>query len=187
PTAGLDPNQIREVRALIQKLGKERTVLVSTHILSEVEATCSRAVVINKGRLVAEGSIEEVRAMRRPSGLRLVVHGPKDRALAAVKKAPGVKRAAIEGASSEEKGAGAGDDLVFAIALDLAGSADPGPLAEEAVAQLVAAKIGVREVTIQKASLEQVFAELTEAQTKEPSEPLDRGESAQEESAEEDA
>ena len=75
PTAGLDPNQIREVRSLIQKLGKDRTVLLSTHILSEVEATCSRAVVINRGRLVAEGSIDEIRAMRRPSGVRFVVRG----------------------------------------------------------------------------------------------------------------
>src|SRR5262249_56627633 len=46
PTAGLDPNQIRDVRALIRRLGKDHTVLVSTHILSEVEATCTRALVI---------------------------------------------------------------------------------------------------------------------------------------------
>ena len=57
PTAGLDPNQIREVRGLISRLSEERTILLSTHILSEVEATCNRAVVIHKGRLVAEGEI----------------------------------------------------------------------------------------------------------------------------------
>ena len=55
PTAGLDPNQIRDVRALIRRLGKDHTVLVSTHILSEVEATCTRALVIARGRLVAQG------------------------------------------------------------------------------------------------------------------------------------
>jgi ABC-2 type transport system ATP-binding protein len=153
PTAGLDPNQIREVRALIQKLGKDRTVLLSTHILSEAEATCSRAVVINRGRLVAEGSIDEVRAMRRPSGVRFVVRGDRDRALALIKKAPGVKRAAVDPA-------GEGD--AHAITVDIAPKSDPGKLAEEAVAALVAAKIGVREVTVRKASLEQVFAELTE-------------------------
>ena len=54
PTAGLDPNQIREVRDVIKQLGKEHTVLLSTHILSEVEASCSRVVVIAKGKLVAE-------------------------------------------------------------------------------------------------------------------------------------
>ncbi len=156
PTAGLDPNQIREVRALIQKLGKERTVLLSTHILSEVEATCSRAVVINRGRLVAEGSIDEVRAMRRASGVRFVVRGDQGRALALLEKAPGAKRASVE--AGDEDGA-------HAITVDLAPKADPGRLAEEGVAALVAAKIGVREVTVRKPSLEQVFAALTETDT----------------------
>ena len=54
PTAGLDPNQIREVRSLICELGREHTVLLSTHILTEVEATCDRALVISKGALVAK-------------------------------------------------------------------------------------------------------------------------------------
>lgn len=152
PTAGLDPNQIREVRALIQKLGKDRTVLLSTHILSEVEATCSRAVVINRGRLVAEGSIEEVRAMRKPSGVRFVVRAEKDRAGALLRKVKGVKRATEE----------AGDDGARVVTVDLAAKADPARLAEEAVAVLVGAKIGVREVIVRRASLEQVFAELTE-------------------------
>ena len=165
PTAGLDPNQIREVRSLIQKLGKDRTVLLSTHILSEVEATCSRAVVINRGRLVAEGSIDEIRAMRRPSGVRFVVRGDRERALAAVKKAPGVKRAVVEAneAGSPEAASPGADSPFVTILADLAPKADPGKLAEEAVFALAAAKIGVREVTVRKASLEQVFAELTES------------------------
>lgn len=54
PTNGLDPNQIVEIRELIKELGKEKTVLVSTHILSEVEATCSRAIIINKGNIIAD-------------------------------------------------------------------------------------------------------------------------------------
>ena len=54
PTNGLDPNQIAEIRELIKELGKEKTVLVSTHILSEVEATCSRAIIINKGDIIAD-------------------------------------------------------------------------------------------------------------------------------------
>lgn len=61
PTSGLDPNQIIEIRKLIKKLGKEKTVILSSHILSEVEATCDRILIINKGRIVADGSSETLR------------------------------------------------------------------------------------------------------------------------------
>lgn len=56
PTSGLDPNQIIEIRNLIKKLGKEKTVVLSTHILQEVEATCDRVLIINKGEIVADGT-----------------------------------------------------------------------------------------------------------------------------------
>lgn len=56
PTSGLDPNQIIEIRNLIKKLGKEKTLVLSTHILQEVEATCDRVLIINKGEIVADGS-----------------------------------------------------------------------------------------------------------------------------------
>ena len=56
PTSGLDPNQIVEIREIIKKIGKEKTVILSTHILSEVEATCDRVVIINRGKIVADGS-----------------------------------------------------------------------------------------------------------------------------------
>jgi ABC-2 type transport system ATP-binding protein len=62
PTSGLDPNQQEEMRALIRSLGAERTVVLSTHILPEVEAVCGRALIISQGHLVADGSIEEIRA-----------------------------------------------------------------------------------------------------------------------------
>ena len=61
PTTGLDPNQIVEIRKLIKDLGKEKTVILSSHILSEVEATCDRILIINKGRIVADGSSETLR------------------------------------------------------------------------------------------------------------------------------
>lgn len=61
PTTGLDPNQIIEIRKLIKKLGKEKTVILSSHILSEVEATCDRILIINRGRIVADGSSETLR------------------------------------------------------------------------------------------------------------------------------
>ena len=61
PTTGLDPNQIIEIRKLIKKLGKEKTVILSSHILSEVEATCDRILIINRGRIVADGSSATLR------------------------------------------------------------------------------------------------------------------------------
>lgn len=61
PTTGLDPNQIVEIRELIRRLGKEKTVILSTHILSEVEATCDRILIINDGKIVADGTSESLR------------------------------------------------------------------------------------------------------------------------------
>ena len=58
PTQGLDPNQIVEIRTLIKKIGKEKTVIFSTHILSEAEATCDRIIIINRGKIVADGKTE---------------------------------------------------------------------------------------------------------------------------------
>ena len=62
PTAGLDPNQIREIRNLLSRLGEEKTILLSTHIMQEVEAMASRAIVINEGRIVFDGPIAELTA-----------------------------------------------------------------------------------------------------------------------------
>lgn len=61
PTSGLDPNQIVEIRGIIKKIGKEKTIIFSTHILSEAEATCDRVVIINRGKIVADGSTETLR------------------------------------------------------------------------------------------------------------------------------
>lgn len=61
PTTGLDPNQIVEIRNLIREIGKEKTVILSTHILPEVEATCDRILIINRGKIVADGTPEALR------------------------------------------------------------------------------------------------------------------------------
>jgi ABC-2 type transport system ATP-binding protein len=61
PTSGLDPNQIVEIRDLIRKIGKEKTVLLSSHILAEVEATCDRIMIISKGKIVADGTPDQLR------------------------------------------------------------------------------------------------------------------------------
>ena len=62
PTSGLDPNQIVEIREIIRKIGQEKTVILSTHILSEAEATCDRIVIINKGKIIADGSTSDIKS-----------------------------------------------------------------------------------------------------------------------------
>ncbi|HKK81798.1 MAG TPA: ATP-binding cassette domain-containing protein, partial [Prolixibacteraceae bacterium] len=73
PTTGLDPNQIVEIRELIKKIGREKTVILSSHILAEVEATCDRIMIINNGRIVADGSSEQLRKQAQGDEL-LKVH-----------------------------------------------------------------------------------------------------------------
>ena len=68
PTTGLDPNQIIEVRELIKKVGRHKTVMLSTHIMQEVEAICSRVIIINHGKIVADGPIDEISSL---AGARL--------------------------------------------------------------------------------------------------------------------
>jgi len=63
PTSGLDPNQAREVRNLIKELKKQKTVILSTHILSEVQATCDRVLIINKGKIIASGTTDELQSL----------------------------------------------------------------------------------------------------------------------------
>jgi ABC-2 type transport system ATP-binding protein len=64
PTEGLDPNQRVEIRRLVAELGKERTVILCTHVMQEVEATCSRLLIISRGKLTAQGSVQELLATR---------------------------------------------------------------------------------------------------------------------------
>jgi ABC-2 type transport system ATP-binding protein len=92
PTIGLDPNQIRQVRGLIRELGRERTVILSSHILPEVEAVCSRVLIVNRGRLVGQGRPEELRSGL--AGGRTVlaaeIRDPAGNAVAALRDVPGV-------------------------------------------------------------------------------------------------
>jgi ABC-2 type transport system ATP-binding protein len=169
PTAGLDPNQIREVRELIRRLGRDHTVLLSTHILSEVEATCSRVLVIAKGCLVAEGTIDELRARSRPTGATISVRGEPARALAAVQAVAGVKRATSALTGSTGDGT-TGDATVIDVLFE--DGADGGQVTEATVSTLVGQGLGVREVAPRGTSLEQVFAALTLESTDERSEAI---------------
>jgi ABC-2 type transport system ATP-binding protein len=71
PTSGLDPNQIVEIRKIIKEIGKEKTIILSTHILSEAEATCDRIVIINQGQIVADGSTEN---LKQSLGSKNIMH-----------------------------------------------------------------------------------------------------------------
>ncbi len=74
PTSGLDPNQILEIRDLIKKIGKEKTVIFSTHILQEVSAVCDRIIVINRGKIVADGTFDELSQMVVKGRRGVIVH-----------------------------------------------------------------------------------------------------------------
>ncbi|MEM9857213.1 MAG: ATP-binding cassette domain-containing protein [Bacteroidota bacterium] len=76
PTTGLDPNQIVEIRKLIKEIGKAKTVILSTHILPEVEATCDRILIINKGKIVADGTADTLR--KQAQGQELIVISVED-------------------------------------------------------------------------------------------------------------
>ena len=77
PTSGLDPNQVAQIRALIRSVGESKTVVLSTHILQEVEAVCDRVVIINRGRVRAAGTPEELRKKHGTTKVRFVVGGAK--------------------------------------------------------------------------------------------------------------
>ncbi|WP_105618226.1 ABC transporter ATP-binding protein [Vallitalea okinawensis] len=103
PTVGLDPKQIIEIRTLVRELGKEHTVILSSHILSEVSAVCDRVIIINKGKIVASDTPENLsRIINQVNRLSLRIVGPKTDVLKSIKEIPGVKYAEIDRIS--EKG-----------------------------------------------------------------------------------
>lgn len=89
PTSGLDPNQLTEIRSLIQSIGKEKTVVLSTHIMQEVEAICDRVIIINKGKIVANENTA-VLQKRNMSGENILVEFDKEVSLSQLKKVEGV-------------------------------------------------------------------------------------------------
>lgn len=147
PTIGLDPNQIRQVRELIKNLGGKRTVLISTHILPEVEIMCSRVIVIHKGKIRADDTAENLLKNHRAAGsMRLEAKGAiNGREL--LSKLPGVKDV------TEEKD---GDTSTFHLKLDA--NADP---TEEAMRLATGNHWQVRELARRRPTLEDVFVELT--------------------------
>ncbi len=104
PTSGLDPNQIVEIQGLIKGLSKEKTIILSTHILKEVEATSQRAIIIHEGKIVMDKSLEEISNMQKgASGIRLTLKGIVDNLDSLIEKEiPGVSIAGVEFTPSGE-------------------------------------------------------------------------------------
>jgi ABC-2 type transport system ATP-binding protein len=152
PTAGLDPNQIREVRQLVRELGRDHTVVLSTHILGEVEACATRVMLIHRGKIVAEGPTAQIRSLRGGHAVAFVVRGDAEQAAASLRTVDGV----AEVAHSDEA-----EPAVSRLLVTFAAPAPDGAV-ERCVAALVGAGIGVREVRLSGGSLEEVFAALTQ-------------------------
>ena len=148
PTVGLDPNQIRDTRDLIKRLGQEHAVLLSTHVLSEVEAVAGRVVILNRGRLVAAETPAALRA-RMQARRRLVVavrDADRGRAEHIYRGLPGVSAV----------------DAIDATHLALAIAAGDDGAAREAVFQAaVAGNLVLRELRSEEPSLEELFAQVT--------------------------
>lgn len=98
PTVGLDPKQIIEVRNLIRTLGKRHTVILSTHILQEVQAVCERVIIINKGKIIADEKTEDLtRTIEEGFKYEIKIAGPQKEVLFALEKINGVKNAVATG------------------------------------------------------------------------------------------
>jgi ABC-2 type transport system ATP-binding protein len=151
PTSGLDPNQIVEIRSLIKEIGKEKTVILSTHILPEVQATCSRIVIISGGKLVADGTPEDLRAREKGGRYRVVVESN-----GVAKEAIRDRLASLAGVARCELVGGESGSHAFAI--DAAASADlRKPIFKAAVDN----RWTLLELLRESASLEDVFRNLT--------------------------
>lgn len=155
PTIGLDPGQIREVRELIKGLATRHTILLSSHILSEVEMTCSRVLIINKGRIVATGTPAELRSrvgIPLPGTVRLEAGLPDPAAaLEALRGLPGVAAASLLGTTGEWS----------TFAVETSGEEIRPLLFEEAVRR----GWKLRELSAREASLEEIFTSIVQRPT----------------------
>ena len=153
PTVGLDPAQVIEIRRLIRELGKSHTVILSSHILSEVQAVCSQVLILSKGHLVAVGAPEQLAGML-DSGSRLhaTVLGEGKAVLKAVGEIPGIRRVALE---SEADG-----QVTFT-----AESVDAADRRAEVSRALSRAGCTVLALAAESRTLEEIFLALTEGES----------------------
>lgn len=159
PTVGLDPAQVIEMRKLIRELGKAHTVILSSHILSEVQAVCSRVLILSKGALVAEGTPEQLSEKLSPGiRLRVTALGSSDTVLPVVEAVPGITGVQLV---SEADG-----EVTFT-----AETADTTDRRAEVSRALSEAGCTVLELTAENRSLEEVFLALTGETADVPEEP----------------
>lgn len=123
PTSGLDPNQLVDIRALISDIGKQKTVILSTHIMQEVEAICNRVIIINKGKIVADDKTEVIQQKTQPNST-LEVEFESEVSMALLKTLPGISRIESQGTNKFKLISPAGSDLrsdlfAFAVANNL--------------------------------------------------------------------
>ena len=148
PTIGLDPNQIRHVRQLIKDLGKRHTILLSTHILPEVEMTCNRVIIINRGKIQASDTPQNLLAkLRTAGGIRIEAKTGGDNGVEQLSKITGVKDVSVE---TED------DWKVFTLRVEA-----NSDLREEIFRLAVERRWAVRELASRRATLEDVFVEIT--------------------------
>ena len=148
PTSGLDPNQVEDVRALIKEIGKTRTVIVSTHILSEVEMLCSRVIIISGGKVVADSPTDQLRTRYGNAATVIVNADCSEVQLSEVLNGiPGIESLSFEGAEI-------GSTALVAVK----GDAEIRPQVAKAI---ISAGFNLYEISLQKNSLEDVFHILT--------------------------
>jgi ABC-2 type transport system ATP-binding protein len=155
PTTGLDPNQIVQIRELIRHIGREKTIILSTHILQEVEATCSRVQIINEGRIVARGTTAELTRLAT-GDTRVIVRlkAPPQLVEPSLRALPNIT-------GLRDLGVAAGEVSRFEV---IASGADGGAV-EESIFRLAVEKNWVlTELTPESQSLEQVFQKLTQGE-----------------------
>ena len=157
PTVGLDPAQVIELRRLIRELGRTHTVILSSHILSEVQAVCSQVLILSKGHLVAVGAPEQLAEKLNPgSRLRATALGGGQTVLKTVGSIPGIRKVEIE---SEADG-----QVTFT-----AESADASDRRAEVSRALSQAGCTVLALAAENRTLEEVFLALTENESETPS------------------
>ena len=153
PTNGLDPNQIRRFRELIKQLGIRHTILISTHILSEVEMTCNRVIILNEGKIIANDKPKDLsRELRSANTISIEVKISTETAQNLIKAIPGIKKVTKEHQSEGWSH--------FTI------RTEPGNDVRESIVHLANAQgWPLREIRTQYATLEDAFVEITQANT----------------------
>jgi ABC-2 type transport system ATP-binding protein len=154
PTVGLDPTQIRETRKLIKDLGGDHTIMLSTHILPEVEAVCDRAIVIARGKIVAQGTPDELRSSRRMQARVLVeCKGPSDEVETALGHVSGVSKVEIL------TGVNGSTDKSYTLAA--VRPTDGRDVREEVARTVIQKGWPLREIRLEHATLEEFFVQVT--------------------------